>query len=95
MGWGKIIQGKITKIIQGKTTKIIQAKTTKRYKLEWTGHIFDFLLLPVYATEADGEFGSVCSVMRNTLTAFAVTRTVFRTRTLNIVMWTRHGGLAI
>ena len=52
----------------------------------------DFLLLPVYATEADGEFMTVCSVMCDALTTTSVPRAILRTRAIYVIMWTGHGG---
>lgn len=49
------------------------------------------LRLPLYPTQAGGEFGSMCFVMCYAGATDTVTLTVFRTRTLNIIMWTGHG----
>jgi hypothetical protein len=46
------------------------------------------LFLPLYATEAGGEFGAVLFVVSNTGTTDSVTGTVFRTGTIDIIMWT-------
>ena len=53
------------------------------------------LSVPLYSTEASGEFGAVFLVMLHTFTADAVTGTAFfRTGTVYSVMRTmRHGGL--
>ena len=53
--------------------------------------LFSVSLLPLYPTQAGGEFGSVCSMVCDALTTLSVTRTVFRTRAINIIMWTGHG----
>ena len=47
-------------------------------------------LFPIYSTEAGGEFGPVFFMMRNTRTTMPVTRTVFRTRAIYVIMWTEH-----
>jgi len=50
------------------------------------------LFLPIYTTQAGGEFGSMCFMMRDTLAALSVSGTsLFRARAINIIMWTGHG----
>jgi len=49
------------------------------------------LFLPIYTTQAGGEFGSMCFMMRDTLAALSVTGTIFGTWAVNIIMWTWHG----
>lgn len=49
------------------------------------------LFLPIYITQAGGEFGSMCFMMRDTLAALSVSGTsLFRTRAIDIIMWTGH-----
>lgn len=49
------------------------------------------LFLPIYTTQAGGEFGSMCFMMRDTLAALSVSGTsLFRTRAIDIIMWTWH-----
>ena len=50
------------------------------------------LFLPVYSPEAGGEFGSVCFVVCDAGTTETVTRTVFRTSAIYVIMWTGHGS---
>ena len=51
------------------------------------------LLFPVDAAEAGGKFGAVCFMMRYTLATLPVSRTIFGTRTVDVIMWTGQGGL--
>lgn len=47
------------------------------------------LFLPIYTTQAGGEFGSMCFMMRDTLAALSMSGTsLFRARAINIIMWT-------
>lgn len=54
-------------------------------------HIFSASFLPFNPSQACGEFGSVCSMVCDALTTLSVTRTVFRTRAIYVIMWTGHG----
>ena len=46
--------------------------------------------LPIYSTQAGGEFGAVFFMMCHALAALSVTGTVFRTRAIYVIMWTGH-----
>ena len=50
-----------------------------------------FIFLPVYASQAGGEFGSCGFVMSDASTTMPVPRTVFQTRAWYVIMWTGHG----
>ena len=52
--------------------------------------LFSVSFLPVYSPEASGEFGSGGFVVRYAGTTETVTRTVFRTRAIYVIMWTGH-----
>ena len=55
-------------------------------------YVFLFtLFLPIYTTEAGGEFGSCGFVVSYTGTTETVTRTVFGAETIYVIMWTGHG----
>ncbi len=55
--------------------------------------LYSVSFLPIYTTQAGGEFGSVCFVVSNALTALSVSGTsLFRARAIDIIMWTGHGG---
>ena len=49
------------------------------------------LRLPLYPTQAGGEFCSVCFVVSYAGTTMSMTGTVFRTRAIYVIMWTGHG----
>ena len=53
--------------------------------------IFLALILPIYAAETGGEFGSMCFVVCYAGTTLSMTRTVFRTRAIYVIMRTGHG----
>ena len=49
------------------------------------------LFLPIYSSEAGGEFGAVCFVVSYTLTTLSVSRTsLFRARAIYVIMRTGH-----
>ena len=51
------------------------------------------LLLPLYPTQAGGEFGAVLFVVGNALTAMSMTGTAFfRAGTIDVIMWTMGHG---
>ena len=53
--------------------------------------LFRVSLLPIYSTQAGGEFGSVCFVVIDALTTLSVTRTsLFCTGAIYVIMWTGH-----
>jgi len=52
-------------------------------------------LLPIYSTQAGGEFGSCGFVVGDTGATMSVTRTVFRTWAIYVIMWTRHGDYSL
>ena len=52
--------------------------------------LYSVSLLPIYSTQAGGEFGSVCFVVSDASTTETVTRTVFRARAIYVIMWTGH-----
>ena len=62
----------------------------KRIRIESGVMDMRLLRLPIYSAEARREFDSMCFMMCYASTTETVTRTVFRTRTLNIIMWTGH-----
>ena len=49
------------------------------------------LVLPVYATEASGEFCAGGFVVGDTGAAMSVTRTIFGARAIYVIMWAGHG----
>ena len=48
------------------------------------------LCLPLNSSEAGGQLLAGDFMMRNALTALSMTRTVFRTRAIYVVMWAGH-----
>ena len=50
------------------------------------------LIFPFNPSQAGGEFGSVCFMMCYASTTETVTRTVFRARAIDMIMWTGHNG---
>jgi hypothetical protein len=62
------------------------------FLLPFHGNAIARSLLPIYAAETGGEFGSVCFVVNYTLAALSVPRTFFLgTGTFYIIMRTGHG----
>ena len=49
------------------------------------------LFFPFNSPQAGGEFGSMCFVVSYAGTTETVTRAVFRTRAIYVIMWTGHG----
>ena len=47
--------------------------------------------LPIYSTQAGGEFGSVCFVVCYAGTTETMAGTIFCVRTIDVIIWTGHG----